>query len=255
MASPVTVARATVPHCSVWPKSHRRAKPQFECTTCELRTAGSLCGLSDTALLALQRIKLTAAYPAGTMIYVQGQPARGLYILCKGRVKLQTTNSDGRTLILKIAQQGEGLGLDSVLTGRPYEMTAEVLQPSQIAFVARDDFMKFMAKHGDACLHFARHLGQECYSAYSLVRSIGLSQSVADRMAKFLLDWSSDGTVSDGLLRVKLALTHQEIAQLIGTSRETVSRILGDFRKRGFIEVNGSTMLLRNKPALEAMVA
>ncbi len=254
------VAPRTAPQLAVWTApSQKKPKTPYglpivdNCTSCDLRTPESFCGLSDAALKALQKIRHTTTYPAGAMIFMEGQPARGLYILCQGRVKLLTTNSDGRTLILKIAQQGEGLGLNSVITGKPYEMTAEILQPSQIAFISREDFLRFMTEHGDACLHFAQHLSRDCHAAYDLIRSIGLSQSVADRMAKFLLDWSTSGTVSDGMVRVKLALTHQEMAQLIGTSRETVTRILSDFKKQHIIEVNGSTMLLRNRAALQQM--
>jgi len=83
------------------------------------------------------------------------------------------------------------------------------------------------------------------------VRSIGLCQSAPERLAKFLLDWSSGGTSIDGTVRVKLALTHEEMAQLIGTSRETVTRTLSAFKRQRMIELNGSTLVLRNKSALE----
>ena len=129
------------------------------------------------------------------------------------------------------------------------------MQPAQLAFISRGDFLKFMAEHGDACLHFVEHLGRDCHAAYELVRSIGLSESVSERLARFLLEWSTNGTVSNGVLRVKLALTHQELAQLIGTSRETVTRTLGEFKKKGVIELNGSTMVLRNKATLEELAA
>jgi len=261
MATPLVAARAAAPQFNVWSEAPKKAKSPHgisvvdECTSCGLHAEGFFCGLSDAALKALQKIRHTTTYPTGAIIFMEGQPARGIYILCQGRVKLQTTNSDGRTLILKIAQPGEGLGLSSTITGKPYETTAEILQPAQLAYISRTDFLKFMMEHPDACLHFVEHLGRDCHAAYELVRSIGLSESVSERLARFLLEWSANGTVSNGVVRVKLALTHQEMAQLIGTSRETVTRTLSEFKKQGIIELNGSTMVLRNKTTLEEMAA
>lgn len=261
MASPMIAARTAVPQFQVLPEAPKKAKTPYgipivdQCTDCELRDSEYFCGLPDASLKALQKIRHTTTYPTGAIIFMEGQPTRGMYILCQGRVKLQTTNSDGRTLILKIAQPGEALGLSSAITGRPYETTAEILQPAQIAFIAREDFLRFMAEHGEACLHFVEHLSRDCHAAYELVRSIGLSESVSERLARFLLEWSTNGTVSNGVARVKLALTHQEIAQLIGTSRETVTRTLSEFKKQGIIEMNGSTLILRNKTTLENLAA
>ena len=259
MASPTIATGAAVPQFRAWTDTPRKPKSPHgipivdECASCELRTGDFFCGLSEAALKALQKIKHTSSYPTGAIIFMEGQSARSVYILCQGRVKLMTANSDGRTLILKIAQPGEGLGLDSVLSGRPYEMTAEILQPAQVTYIAREDFLKFIAEHGDACLRFVQHLSRDCQAAYELVRSIGLSDSVSERLAKFLLEWSSNGSAGNGATRVKLALTHQEIAQLIGTSRETVTRTLSDFKKQGIIEVNGSTLVVRNKTSLEGL--
>jgi len=82
-----------------------------------------------------------------------------------------------------------------------------------------------------------------------LIRSIGLSHSVSEKLARLLLQWSSDGRVVDGAIRMKIALTHEEMAQLIGTSRETVTRTLSDFKKQNVLELKGSTLIIRNKPA------
>jgi len=260
MATPVIATGTAVPRLQVW--ANRPKKPTAASSLQILeRSARSepssdfYGGLSEATAKALQKVEHTASFPAGAIIFMEGQPARGLYILRQGRVKLLTTNSDGRTLILKIAKPGEELGLNSVITGKPYDLTAEILQPAELAFLERADFLKCITEHGDACLHFASHLSRDCHAAYDLVRLIGLSQSVPERLARFLLDWSSNGSVMDGVVRVKLALTHEEIAQLIGASRETVTRTLSEFKRQRTIELNGSTLVLRNKPALENLVA
>lgn len=255
MASPLIAARTAIPQFRVWANSQKKAKAPYDALpeeepSSELRRNDFFSGLSEATLRALQKIMHTVSYPTGAILFMEGQAPRGVYILFQGRAKLLTTNSDGRTLILKIVQPGEELGLNSVITGRPYEMTAEVLQPTQMTFIGREDFLKFLGEHGDACLHFAQHLSRDCHSAYELIRTIGMCQSVSERVAKFLLDWSSNGVVTDGTVRAKLGLTHEEIAQLIGTTRESVTRALSEFKKQRTIELNGSTLVLRNKPAL-----
>ena len=177
---------------------------------------------------AFDKIKYTASYPAGAVLFVEGQAPRGIYMLCKGRVKMSTTSAEGKTLILKIAQPGEVLGMHATVSGTPYEITAETGQPCQLNFVKRDDFLHFLQDHGDACLKAAQHLSKDCQSAYQQIRSLGLSHSAPERLARLLLEWtatSPDKTEP----KVKLALTHEEIAQIIGTSRETVTRVLADF--------------------------
>jgi CRP/FNR family cyclic AMP-dependent transcriptional regulator len=261
MAVPVPAARTSLPQFRVRANPEEKASPHYsfptvdQYTKCELETSDFFCCLSEAALKALQKIKHTTSYTAGTIVFTEGQAARGVYILCQGQVKLLTTNSDGRTLILKIAKPGEGLGLNSVITGKPYELTAEILQPSQFTFIARADYLNFFAEHTDACLQLGRHLSRDCQSAYDLARSIGLCQPVSERLARFLLKWSSNATARDGGVRVKLGLTHEEIAQLIGATRETVTRTLSEFKKRRLIELNGSMLLLWNKPALESFTA
>jgi len=210
-------------------------------------------GLSDATVEDLNDIKHTSSYPEGAVVLMEGQAARGVYIVCQGRVKLMTTNADGKTLIVKIAQPGEVLGLQSVVTGNPYELTVETLQPSQLAFVSREQFLRFLRTHPDACLRATQHLSSDCHSAYDVIRSIGLCHSVAGKLARLLKQWSTEGRTNNGMVRMKMSLTHEELAQLIGSSRETVTRILGDFRRRGVLELNGATLTIRNQAALEAL--
>jgi CRP/FNR family transcriptional regulator, cyclic AMP receptor protein len=222
------------------------------CVSSVLREHDS--ALSEQTLEDLDRIAHLTTYPEEALVLVEGQAPRGVYVLCQGRVKLMSTNRDGKTFIMKIVQPGEILGLHAVVTGSDHELTVETLQPSQVAFISRSDFLLFLAKHGDACLHVAQQLSNDCQSAYEVIRSIGLSLSVSEKLARLLLQWAAEGRASGGEIRLKLALTHEEVAQLIGTTRETVTRILGELRKRGVLETKGATLVIRNKAALERLV-
>ncbi len=223
------------------------------CVICKLRHPGFFCDLPKQSVEDLDKIKYASAFPPGAVLFVEGQSPRGVYIICSGRVKLTTTSRDGKTLILRIAEAGEVLGLHGTVSEKPHDLTAETLQPCQLDFVKRDDFLKFLQSHPDACLHAAQHLSQDCQSAYEMIRSLGLSHSVSEKLARLLLEWASGGEETKEGIRIKIALTHEEIAQLIGTSRETVTRVLGEFREKQFAQLRGSTLLIRNKAALEKL--
>lgn len=258
MAIPVSAVRIALSQFQGRTNRGQNPSPSYDFpiahnyVSCELESSDFFCCLSEASLKTLQKIKHTLSYPAGAIVFTEGQAASGVYVLCQGQVKLLAMNSDGRVLILKIAKPGEGLGLNSAVTGKPYELTAEVLQASQLIFIARSDYLKFITDHTDACLQLGRHLSRDCQIAYDLARSIGLCQPISGRLAGLLLK-SSKAVGRDGPVRVKLGLTHEELAELIGTSRETVTRTLSEFKKERLIEVNGSTLLLWNKPALESL--
>jgi CRP/FNR family transcriptional regulator, cyclic AMP receptor protein len=249
-----TSYRAAVPAPRKMHSPYGMRAPE-NCMTCNARGDNFFCRLSERALREWERIKHVTTYPEGALLFMEGEAARGVYILCQGRVKLATTSSEGKTFILKIAQPGQMFGLNSVVTERPHEMTVETMQPSQIAYVSREDFLRFIRQNGDACLRVVQQLGHECHSAYEVIRSLGLANSVSEKLAKFLLGWSADGRESDGAVRVKLALTHEEMAQLIGCSRESVTRTLSEFKKQKLAELSGSTLLVWNRAGMEMLTA
>jgi len=223
------------------------------CMTCNLREDRLFCNLSQGALKNLQQIRSTASYPTGAVLFVEGQAPRGVFVLCQGRAKLTASSADGKTLILKMVEPGEVLGLGATVSGRNYEATVELLEPSQANFIRRDDFLKYLKEHGEVALRVAQQLSQNYHSAYEEIRFLGLSHSTAEKVARLLLEWSQKGQAGKDGVRMKVTLTHEEIAQMIGTSRETVTRVFSDFKKRKLIEIKGSTLVIRNKPALEQM--
>lgn len=224
------------------------------CVLCKLRQDSFFCNLPTPALQDFERIKFSSALPRGGVLFVEGQMPRGIYMLCKGRVKLSVNSRDGKTLIIKIVEPGEVLGLHACVAGIPYELTAETIQPCQVNFVKRDDFLKFLENHGDACLNAAQHLSSNCHNAYDMIRAIGLSHSASEKLARLLLELITDSDKTKDGYRAKVGLTHEEMAQIIGSSRETVTRLLADFKKKKVATLKGSTLLVHDKPSLEALV-
>jgi CRP/FNR family transcriptional regulator len=225
------------------------------CINCRLRAAKMFCDLPIDVLKDFERLKYATVLPKGAMLFVEGQAPRGVFVLCTGKVKLSTSSSDGKALITQIAHPGEVLGLSATISEKPYEVTAETLDPCQVNFVKRADFLEFLGRHGKACLRVAEHLSHSYHLAHEQARSLGLSGSTAEKLARLLLDWcANDGKQTDRGIQLKLTLTHEEIAQLIGASRETVTRLLGDFKAQQLIYIKGSTLVVRQKAALEALV-
>lgn len=224
------------------------------CITCKLRTDRIFCDLPPGALQAFENIKYATAYPQGAVLFVEGQLPRGIFVLCKGSVKLSINSPSGRTIIVKLAEPGEVLGLSATISGKAYEVTAETLDPCQVNFVKREDFLHFLKDDVEACFKVAEQLSEKYHSACKEAGALGLSHSAAEKLAKLLLEWSlKNGEAAKPEPRLKLRLTHEEIAQMIGTSRETVTRLFADMKKRQIVQSKGSTLVIRNTSALREL--
>jgi CRP/FNR family transcriptional regulator, cyclic AMP receptor protein len=224
------------------------------CVTCPHKQDRLFCNLPPAAIKHLSEITGSATYPKGATLFVEGQPARGVFVLCTGHVKLSTSSSDGKTLILRISEPGDLLGLPATISGRPYEVTAEVIEPTQANFISRTDFLNFLREHGDAALRVAQELSETYQSAFAEMRTIGLSHSAGEKLARFLLDWSANHKQGNGAVKFNLTLTHEEIAQMIGASRETVTRLFADFKKRNLLQIKGSSVTIKDRSGLEQLL-
>jgi CRP/FNR family transcriptional regulator, cyclic AMP receptor protein len=224
------------------------------CTTCAVREQHLFCNLSPSLLQRLNAITSAAVYPRASMLFLEGQQGRGAFVLCTGKAKLSTTSREGKTIITKIAQHGDVLGLSATISNHPYEVTAEMMEPGQANFIAADALVQFLHDYGEVAMRVAQQLSRNYYSAYEQIRTLGLSNSPGQRFAKLLLGWSAERGDSSHSLHLHLVLTHEEIAEMIGTTRETVSRLFADFKKKQFIQSKGSALVILNKFALEGMV-
>jgi CRP/FNR family cyclic AMP-dependent transcriptional regulator len=225
------------------------------CENCRLRSEGFFCQFSKRVLQVFDSIKYITAYPGGAVLFVEEEPPRAVFVLCQGRVKLSMSSSEGKTVTLRTAQPGEVLGLHAVVSGKPYEVTAETLGPCQVNFVRREDFLQFLREHPEASIHAARELSSSYQSACEQIRSLALTHSASGKLAKFLLNSSGNEHEKQQGIRVRLTMTHEEIGQIIGMTRETVTRTLGEFKNKHFVVQNGSLLRIQNRAALEHFVA
>jgi len=221
------------------------------CLSCPMRGEHLFCNLSLQAGQRLNEIKSTAVYPKGTMLFIEGQQPRGVFVLCVGKAKLSTSSRDGKTIITKISEGGDVLGLNAVVSNRPYEVTAEMMEPGQANFIPRDSLIQLMKDYPEVALRIAQQISRNYYTAYEEIRTLGLAASPSEKFARLLLSWSTKNAQDDGSSQVKLTLTHEEIAEMIGTTRETVSRLFSEFKKKQLMQRKGATLVIRSRFALE----
>jgi CRP/FNR family transcriptional regulator len=150
---------------------------QQSCLTCNVRPDRIFCDMPLDLLKAFDEIKSVGTYPRSTILCKEGKPVRGIHLLCDGRAKLSICSQLGNGLTLRVAGPGEVLGLGAVLSNTPYEITAELLDASQIVFIRRKELMKFLREHPQICLQVVRMLSQDLHGAYERVRSIGVVRS------------------------------------------------------------------------------
>jgi CRP/FNR family cyclic AMP-dependent transcriptional regulator len=215
------------------------------CLACVMRERGLFCHLPHAALATLNSIRQTSYYPRGTVLFMEGESPRGLFVLCSGQAKLTANSSQGHSLTLRTVEPGEVLGLSSVVSDCPYMATAETVSACQVSFIPRLEFLQFLRSSSDVSIRVAKHLSMELHQAWRQSRMVALAPDTHAKLAQFLIDQAEKHgqTTGDGL-RIALHMTHEEIAKNIGASRESVSRILKDLRNRGVIAVAAGTITI-----------
>jgi CRP/FNR family cyclic AMP-dependent transcriptional regulator len=224
-----------------------------DCARCTLSRSGFFCGFSNTGKSALDRISHKSTLPAGAILFVEGQSPRGVFILCSGRVNLSTTSREGKILILKTAEAGECLGLSAAISAVGYEATAETATPCQLNYVGRKHLLELIASQSEVGMHATQCLSNEFQTAYRDIHDLVLTRTSSGKLAKLLLLHSPSPDLEDAEVRIQSPMTHEEMAQRIGASRETVTRLLSDLKRRHLIRHDGPTIVIRSRAALQAL--
>lgn len=220
------------------------------CTECANATAKFFCSFSLPGLHSLDLVSHKSTVPAGAVLFVEGQVPRGMFVICEGRVNLSTTSKDGKILILKSANAGEAVGLSAVVSGLGFETTAVTATPCQLCFIDRKHVLELIETHTEIGLQAARCLSRDFRSAHRDIHDLILTRSSKGKLARLLLtEFTEDET--DPEAPSHAPMTHEEMAQRIGSSRETVTRLLTTMRKKRLIRLEGSTVVIRDRDALE----
>jgi CRP/FNR family transcriptional regulator len=223
------------------------------CMGCKASREGFFCRFSPAVLRSVDEACHHSVMPAGVLLFVEGQTPRGLFILCSGKVKLSTTSKEGKVLILKQAEAGEVLGLSAAISSTNYEMSAETATACQLNFIGRQDFMNLLQTESEVGMRAALWLSREFQGAYRDIHDLVLARSSSGKLARLLLSCAPTGIQKSEELHLHSSMTHEEMAQRIGSSRETVTRLLSDLKKKRLIRLEGATLVIRDRMALEAL--
>jgi CRP/FNR family cyclic AMP-dependent transcriptional regulator len=229
--------------------------PPEDCIHCDHRQLRAFCNLTPEALADYDRLGIMVSHERGDKLFSEGDPARNVHVICYGQVKISSMSRDGKIMILKIAGPGDLMGLSAALANVPYEVTAEAVEPCQLKVVRRQEFIDFLNRHGIASMNAAHSLSNEYMSVFYDAKRLALSGSAAGRLARLLLDWGHAAANGKPEIKFTMALTHEELASMAGTSRETMTRLLNRFRRDQWITIKGSSVTILKPEQLERLTA
>jgi CRP/FNR family transcriptional regulator len=229
--------------------------PNTQCLHCTFRPARAFCNLAPLALAGYDSIRTVAKIASGAVLFREFDPATRVFVLCSGYVKLSCSSKDGKLMNVRIASPGDVLGLSAIISGAPYEVSAEAIEPTVAKIVRRADFLTFLARQGEASLHAAQELADQYKSAFDDARRLALSGTVSARLASLLLDWWHAAPCGSGNMQFTMPLNHDDLAAFTATTRETVSRTLSKFQKDKLVAIHGSSVHVLMPEKLAALCA
>ncbi len=215
----------------------------------QLRQIPMFAGLNNPDLEALAEIIVSQELKRSQQIFTEGEEARGLYIVRKGRIKVYKLSFDGKEQILHILGPGEPFAEVAVFAGTTYPANAMAMEKSRITFVPRQEFMELIKRQPSLALAMLGTLSLRLRQFSKMIEALSLKE-VPGRLAVHLLLLSEQ---ADGADIVTLAIAKTQLASLLGTIPETLSRILKKMATNGYIESKGGEIRLLNRPGLEAL--
>jgi len=201
----------------------------------------------------LKASRLAKLLRDGTILFQEGQNSTGIYVVLEGRAKLSVNSAQGKTIVLGFFGPGTVLGLAAAVLGRRHAATAEIVKPTRVLFVSREELIKKI--HGSATVarHAAEFASEACFFILSKMKAIDLSECAGQRLARCLLGLLAGNSNSSEAVPVNLDLSQETIAQMVGLSRETVSRLLSRFRKKGIVKWTREGLFVQDRKALDKL--
>lgn len=212
-------------------------------------------GISPSEMQEMEKITRMEEVKKRQPLYLPGDPSSNVYLLKKGRVKIANSAPSGKEVTFDILEPGEVFGELEVLEDAPRSTSAETLDDTLICVIPRKDFDQYLAMHPNVTVKLTKLIGLRLRKIQSRVEDL-VFRDVPARLAHLLVELSkSDGVKEGNGIRLKAKLTHQEMANLIGCSRETVSSTLGQFRDDGLVRLDGRTITIVDEKGLSRVFA
>jgi CRP/FNR family transcriptional regulator len=228
-------------------------KAQQRHVACDLQGAAALCSGDRVATGALAQISSPHRYLAKQTLYHEGTPALGVYFLCRGRIKVSRADGNDREQILRLVDPGGVLGEEALIEGARYVGSARALEDSQVAFVAREQFLQMLRSHAGMAVNLLIHVCRILVSTQTHLTRLALADA-RSRMAGLLLDLGRryGRPTREGTL-VSLCVSRGELAAMVGLTPETAMRLLSEFREAGLVCTDRRHVILVQPERLEAL--
>jgi len=203
-------------------------------------------GLSEGELQALAQRAVERRFVAGEMLFWEGEPCAGVFLLTEGSAKIFRVSAAGREMMLSLEAAPCSVAELPLFDGGPYPASVRAVKPVAALFINKTDFQQVCRQYPDVALKLLAVVGRRLRHLVGVVESMTFG-SVTQRLARLLLDLSRQSGASE----FDMALTHQELASRLGTVREVVSRNLARFRAEGLVQIQGHQMRIVDRESLE----
>lgn len=224
--------------------------PSVHCQTCHSRGKSVFCDLSADHLKEIDGAKTTNHYKPHQVVFYEANQPYGLYCIASGKVKVYKMDPQGHQQIVRLAGPGDLLGYRCLLGGEPYSATAETLEEAEICFVDKRTFFHVLETHPITAFHVLSLLSKDLGRAESQMVNL-VHKNIRERLAELLLVFEKRyGEKTKNGIRINLSLTREELAELIGTTQESVIRLITEFKEDGLIGVEGRQITLLDIPGL-----
>lgn len=220
------------------------------CDTCRSRGQGVFCDLSREHLESIDRAKTTNRYQPRQVIFYEGNKPFGLYCISSGKVKIYKIDPDGHQQIVRLAGPGDVIGYRCLLSDQAYSATAETLEDAEVCFVDKNTFLHVLETHPSTAFHVMSALATDLGRAEQQIVNL-THKNIRERLAElFLVFEKKYGEKVGKNVRLNILLTREELAELIGTTQESLIRLISEFKQDGLIAVDGRAITLLNIPKL-----
>lgn len=216
-----------------------------------LRKIPLFADLTDAEMQAVGQLARVRNYKKNMLIFMEGEPGEALYFVVSGKVKVSKATPDGREQILHILQPGDIFAEVVLIDRGPYPATAEVIEAGQIGMLMNDDVENLIRSNAEIALKLLRLVSKRLRLAQAQVRDLALKDTYGRLAGMLLMLGKEHGENSAAGVKIDLPLNRQEFANLIGTTRETVTRILGDFKKYKCIDLDKQAIIIIDEDKLK----
>ncbi len=221
----------------------------FDCSTCGKRHLSLFKDLSVEELEELNNVKACTSFRKGQVMMTEGSRTNGVYCIHSGKAKLHRLGQNGKEQIIRFAVNGDLIGYRSLLSDEPLSATVEALDDLHACYIPKQVLFKFLEENPKFSLNILRMACHELGEAGKLITDIA-QKSVRERLAEVLLMLKAQFGLNEESGAIDIALTREEIANMVGTATESVIRLISEFKGDGLIEVKGRHITILDEPQL-----